>query len=192
MAGRASAGLSRERVVREAARIADASGFETLTLAAVAKSFGVAVPSLYKHVENLDALRAELALLAVRELTDRMRRAAVGRARGEALAALARAYRSYVQEHPGRYAATVRAVHAEDPLAPQRLKALEEALEVVFAVLRGFGLEGDELVDAARMLRSAMHGFALLEAAGGFGIPREVDRSFEAMVRALEAALASW
>src|SRR5690606_16522797 len=63
---------------------------------------GVAVPSLYKHVESLDALRAEVALVAVRELTDRMRRAAVGRARGEALRALARACRAYVREHPGR------------------------------------------------------------------------------------------
>lgn len=184
--------LSRERVVREAARIADASGFEALTLAAVAKAFGVAVPSLYKHVEGLDVLRAEVALLAVRELTEVMRRAAVGRARGEALTALARAYRAHAKEHPGRYAATVRAVGPRDLLAKERLAAAEEALEVVFAVLRGYGIEGDALVDAARALRSAMHGFVLIETAGGFGIPREVDRSFEAMIRAHDAMLASW
>lgn len=186
------AGLSRELVVREAARIADESGFETLTLAAVAKAFGVAVPSLYKHVESLDALRAEVGLVAVRELTDRMRRAAVGRAKGEALTALARAYRAYVEEHPGRYAATVRAVREGDPLAAERRAEVEEALEVVFAVLRGYGIEGDDLVDAARMLRSALHGFATLEAAGGFGIPREGDRSFDAMVEAFDAMLDRW
>lgn len=185
-------GLSRERVVETAARLADEEGFEALSLAAVAKAFGVAVPSLYKHVENLETLRAEVALLSARELTDRMRRAAVGRARGEALRSLAHAYRDYVREHPGRYAATVRAVRVEDPLASQRLAALEEALEVVFAVLRGYGIEGEDLVDAARALRSAMHGFSLLDAAGGFGIPRDVQRSFEAMVDALDLVLSRW
>src|SRR5690606_25569672 len=159
-----------------AARLADEEGFDALSLAKVARVFGVAVPSLYKHVESLDALRAEVALLAVRELKDRMRRAAVGRSRREALHALARAYRGYVREHPGRYAATVRAVRPGDPMAEPRLRALDEALEVVYAVLRGYGIEGEGLVDAARALRSAMHGFALLEAAGGFGMPREVDR----------------
>jgi AcrR family transcriptional regulator len=179
-------------VVEAAARLADEEGFEALSLAGVAKAFGVAVPSLYKHVENLETLRAEVALLAVRELADRMRRAAVGRARGEALQALARAYRAYVLEHPGRYAATVRAVRADDPLGPQRLAALNEALEVVFAVLGGYGIEGDDRVDAARALRSAMHGFSLLEAAGGFGIPRDLERSFDAMIGAFDFVLSQW
>lgn len=189
---RTAPGLSRERVVEAAARLADEEGFDALSLAKVARVFGVAVPSLYKHVESLDALRAEVALLAVRELTDRMRRAAVGRSRREALHALARAYRGYVREHPGRYAATVRAVRPGDPMAEPRLRALDEALEVVYAVLRGYGIEGEGLVDAARALRSAMHGFALLEAAGGFGMPREVDRSFEVMVQAFDAMLERW
>jgi len=184
--------LSRERVVEAAVRLADEEGFDALSLAAVARVFGVAVPSLYKHVESLDALRAEVALVAVRELTDRMRRAAVGRARGEALRALARACRAYVREHPGRYAATVRAVGPDDPLAAERRAALDEALEVIYAVLRGYGIEGEDLVDAARALRSAIHGFALLEAAGGFGLPRDVDRSYEAMVDAFDAMLERW
>jgi len=60
------------------------------------------------------------------------------------------------------------------------------------AVLRGYGIEGEDLVDAARALRSAMHGFALLEAAGGFGLPRHVDRSYEAMLDAFDAMLERW
>jgi AcrR family transcriptional regulator len=42
-------GLTHERVVAEAAVVADEVGLESLTLAAVAKRVGVAIPSLYKH-----------------------------------------------------------------------------------------------------------------------------------------------
>lgn len=184
--------LSRARLIEEAAQLVDEVGPDALSLAALAKRFGVAVPSLYKHVENLETLRAEVALLSVRELTEVLRRAAVGRSGAEAVGALAHAYRAYVQGHPGRYATTVRVAGAEEPLSEARRQTAGEAAEVVFRVLEGFGIEGDARVDAARFLRSALHGFSILEAAGGFGIPREVDRSFAAMVEAFVVSLEAW
>ncbi|WP_129668595.1 TetR/AcrR family transcriptional regulator [Phytoactinopolyspora endophytica] len=186
------AGLTRKIVVEQAALFADEHGYEQLTLAALAKRAGVALPSLYKHVAGLDALKAELGLLATRELAEVMSKAAVGRARGDALRTVAVAYRAYVLEHPGRYAASVRAVGPEDALADERQAAAAEAVDVIFAVLDGYGIAGDEVVDAARAVRSALHGFAVIESAGGFGIPREIDRSFSAMVDGLDRALRSW
>jgi hypothetical protein len=47
-------------------------------------------------------------------------------------------------------------------------------------------------VDATRALRSALHGFVVLENDGGFGLPRDVDRSFDQMVAALDLAIKSW
>jgi AcrR family transcriptional regulator len=183
------AGLTPDVVVAEAAAVADESGYERLTLAAVAGRLGVALPSLYKHVRGLDGLQAGLATLAVRELGDVLTRAAVGRSGRDALVAVATAYRSYVLAHPGRYAATVRAARPEDV---DHVAASDDVLRTVLAVLRSYGLEDDEVVDAARTLRSALHGFAALEAAGGFGLPRDVDRSFDRMVAALDVALCSW
>src|SRR2546421_529506 len=101
-------GLTPERLVVGAASVADELGFDRLTLAAVAKQFGVTVPSLYKHVNGLDALKHDIAVLAVRELTAAMSRAAVGRAGGDALHAIANATREYAKAHPGRYAASAR------------------------------------------------------------------------------------
>jgi hypothetical protein len=48
------------------------------------------------------------------------------------------------------------------------------------------------VIDATRALRAGLHGFITLEALGGFGMPRDVDASFEAMVAALVAAFADW
>ncbi|MFD0774950.1 TetR family transcriptional regulator [Streptomonospora algeriensis] len=55
------AGLTPAAVTEEAARLCDEEGFDQLSLSAVAKRCGVAVPSLYKHVGGRAALRREVA-----------------------------------------------------------------------------------------------------------------------------------
>ena len=173
-------------LVDAAARLADDVGLGSVSLSALAQQFGVSQPSMYKHVGSLDGLRRLLAVRATAELGDALGDAAIGRSGRDALAAIAHAYRRFAAEHPGRYEATVR---APDPEDDEHAAATHRVLQIVLAVLRGYDLEGDDAIDAARMLRSALHGFAALEAAGGFGLPRDVDRSFERMVTALDRAL---
>ncbi len=180
------AGLSPAAVVEAAAGLADAEGLEGLTLASVAGAVGVRTPSLYAHVAGLDDVRRRVALLALREIDAVMRAALMGRAGADALTALAHAYRDYAVAHPGRHAATVR---APDPADADMAAAGASALEPLLAVVRGFGLEGDEAIHAARTVRSALHGFVALETGGGFGMPVDLDASFAAMVAALARGL---
>lgn len=183
------AGLTEARVLDEAQLIADEVGLSRLTLAAVAERLGVRQPSLYKHVDGMDALQRGLSVWAKNELALVLARATVGRERDEAIAAISHAYRAWALEHPGRYAAVQRAPLAGD--------AEEEAssgavVQVVTDVLVGYRLHDDDAIDAARALRSALHGFVTLEADGGFGLPVDIDRSFERLIRALAAALSHW
>ncbi|MFC0681863.1 TetR/AcrR family transcriptional regulator [Lysobacter korlensis] len=180
------AGLSPERVVSEAELLIDEVGFEQLTLAAVAARLTVRLPSLYKHVESLGALRSQLAVRATRELADVIIRATAGRSRGDAVRALAGEYRRWALEHPGRYAATVR---APDPSNAEAVAAADAAVRAVLAVLDGYGLAGDDLIDATRSLRASLHGYLALEAAGGFGLPQSIEVSFGRHVENLVAAL---
>jgi AcrR family transcriptional regulator len=182
------AGLSRQVVVAAAAEIADDVGFEALTLSAVAKRFGVAVPSLYKHVHGLDDLRRGVSALAIALLGDALA-TAVGRTGKDPLAALARAYRTFATAHPGLYPATLR---APDPSDLEATAASQAVLETVFRVMADYGLTGTDAVDATRALRSALHGFVALEAIGGFGMPRDVGRSFTRLVTVLDDALRTW
>lgn len=183
------AGVTHDRVVAEAAAVADEVGLEQLTLAAIAQRFGVTLPSLYKHVGGLDALKRDLAVLGVRELTAALSAAAVGRARSEALHAIANAYRDYSRAHPGRSAAAVRAPERDDA---EHLAAGEAAFAVLLAVLDGYGITGEDAIDAIRSLRAVMHGFVTLEAAGGFGLPRSVDATYTRLIDALDTAFAAW
>ena len=182
-------GLTTERVVRGAAELADEIGFDKLTLSAVARKFGVKDPSLYVHVRNLHDLRVRVALLASAELNERIGAAVAGRSGRDALTAFADAYRSYVLDHPERYAATqVRMDPAEVGAEP----ALLRSIELTTAVLRGYHLGETAGLDAARLLRSTFHGFATLEASGGFAHSRPAADSWPHIVAALHHTLSNW
>ncbi|HEV7168595.1 MAG TPA: WHG domain-containing protein [Micrococcaceae bacterium] len=184
--------LSRDAVTAAALELVDDGGylaFSGLTLAAVAARTGVAVPSLYKHVGSLADLRRSVALAAVSELTGRCSKAAVGRSGPEALFALAAAVRAFARQHPGRYAAAQVAADLQDPADGPLAAAGAETVAVISGVLRGFGLPPERTVDAVRAVRAAVHGFVQLEVSGGFGMPDDVDKSFEVMVAMLEAGL---
>jgi AcrR family transcriptional regulator len=182
------AGLSRAAVVDLAVQLVDddPEGLAGLTLAAVAQKAGVAVPSLYKHVGSLAELRSAVTAVGLRELTRRASTAAIGVAGEEALFALGRAIRAFALEHPGLYAASQVA-----PRTDVDLMAIgADTAEVVAAVLRGFGLPPEREVDAVRATRAAVHGFVALEAGGGFGLPDDVERSFDALLSVLAAGIA--
>jgi AcrR family transcriptional regulator len=172
--------------VEEAARIANERGFEQLTLAAVATDLGVRTPSLYKHVDGLPELRRRLAVRAKRHLGHVLSRACVGRSRGEALWAMAQAYREWAGEHPAESAAAQVAPVPEDRAD---VDASTLVTDVVFEVLSGYGADEETVLDATRTLRAGMHGFAVLEAAGGFGMDRPVEASFDWWLGTLDAAL---
>lgn len=183
------AGLSPDRVVAEALAVIDEAGTDGLTLTAVASRVGVAVPSLYKHVDGLDDLQRRVTVRAVDELGEVLARAADGRQGSDAFRALAHAYRAWALASPGRYAATVRAPSHGDA---DHLAASEAVLAVLVTVMAGHDLEGEAAIHAIRAVRAALHGFVSLEAAGGFGLPEDVDVSFGHLVDALDDALRSW
>jgi len=178
-------GLDADSVVSAAAVLADAGGLHALTLARLAEQLGVRAPSLYAHVDGLDDLRSRLAGRGARELTVALQSAAAGRAGTEALVAIADAYRAYARAHPGTYAAVQLASEAASSEAARQL------VDVVIAVLRAYGLDGDDAIHGVRVIRSALHGFVMLETGGGFGIPLDLDESFARLVATLDRGLAA-
>jgi AcrR family transcriptional regulator len=176
-------GLDVDDVVTAAAALADAEGVERLTLASLADRLGIRSPSLYAHVDGLADLRRRLADRGARELAAALGAAAAGRAGPDALAAVADAYRAYGIAHPGSYGAL--------QLAPEVVgsDAAQEVVDIVAAVLRGYGLDGDDAIHAVRVIRSALHGFVMLETGSGFGMDLDLDESFARLVAMLDGGL---
>jgi AcrR family transcriptional regulator len=183
------AGLTPDRLTEAAADLADEIGFENVTLAALAKRFGVKDASLYSHVRSLQDLRTRVALLAGGEMIDRIAVAVAGRAGKDALAAFAGAYRAYALERPGRYAATQIRI---DQSLIAGTPALRRTAEITYGMLRAYGLAEPDLTDAVRLLRATFHGYCALESTGGFGAPRAVQESWDKAVDALHIALENW
>ncbi len=175
-------GLTRARVVQAAAEIVNTEGAGALSINRLARELQVQPPSLYNHIASLEAVWRELALLNLRGLGEKITQAALGRAGADGMMVVAQAYRSYVKENPGLYQASLR---ASGNMAQPDLdvkSAEERVLHVTVALIEPFGLEGSDAIHAVRAFRSAIHGFATLEAAGGFGLPVDLDESFRRLV----------
>ena len=180
------AGLTTERVVVAATDLVDRHGIDALTLTAIAEQFSVRPPSLYNHVGGLEDLTARVAVAALEDLADACRDATMGRAGPDALRALCRVYRAWALDHPGTY----QLLQVARPDDPAWQRSAERVLAPISAVLSAMGIEGADAVHVTRSLRSALHGFVLLEGGGGFGIDLSLDESFERMVDLVVGATA--
>jgi AcrR family transcriptional regulator len=178
------AGLDTEAVVVAAAGLADDVGLERLTLARLAAALGIRTPSLYAHVDGLPDLRARMGARGARELATQLQLAAAGRSGADALRAVAGAYRAYAHAHPGSYAAMQVASEREENQA-----AGAAVVGVLLAVLAAYDLDGDAAIHAVRAIRSAFHGFVVLEREGGFGIPLSLDDSYATLVEMIDLGL---
>ncbi|MEU2347266.1 TetR/AcrR family transcriptional regulator [Modestobacter sp. NPDC049651] len=181
------AGLDPAAVVAAGADLADEIGFPALTMGRLAERLGVRTPSLYKHVASQEDLNRRIAALAVGEATDAIGAAIQGRAGRDALRAAARALRDFVLAHPGRYAATLgfSLTGPDDPLAV----AAARSMEPFTAVLRGYDLAPADTTHALRALRSIFHGFATIEAGGGFRWGTATDESFDWLIDLVDLGL---
>jgi AcrR family transcriptional regulator len=183
----ARAGLSRDVVVAIGTALLESEPHAPLTLARVAAHAGVAVPSLYKHIGSLDELRDAVAAVGVTRIADAVADAVAGSTGAEAFRAAGRAIRAEALAHPGLYLAGQPAPGRD---ASAELHAAgERAVAEVTAVVRQAGLSAAREVDAVRIVRAAVHGFVVLEAAGGFGLPDDVDVSFERLLDTVWAGL---
>jgi AcrR family transcriptional regulator len=182
--------LDRATLVRVAADVADRDGWSNLTLSQVSKEVNRHVTSLYAHVDGLEALRREVALLALEELADVVWKAALGRTREDALTAIASVERAYARAHPGRNAAivTYRAPDDEELRARGRRVA-----EPIWATFRSFGLDEDQISQAHSVFSSALRGLVLAENTHTFAFP-DADETFRQLIRLFVVALStgSW
>jgi AcrR family transcriptional regulator len=181
------AGLDPVTVVAAGAALADEVGFTELTMGRLAERVGVRVPSLYKHIASQDDLNRRIAALALSEAADAIGAATQGRAGRDALAAAARALRDFILTHPGRYAATIGLTPTgpDDPIAVAEMRGLAP----FEAVLRGYDIAPQDMTHALRALRSVFHGFATLQASGGFQWSTDRDESFEWLIDLVDRGL---
>lgn len=182
----ARAGLNLDKVTDAAVSLIEREGSSGLSLAKLAKELRVKPPSLYNHIGGIADLLRLVRLRGLRELGNDLQRAAVGRSGEGALRAVAHAYRAFALRHPALYTFTLESTERGDEELQQ---AGHEILEIVLAVLEGYGLKGDDAIHATRIIRSSLHGFLSLETGRGYALEVSTDETFERMLDYLNSGI---
>ncbi|MGI8557809.1 MAG: TetR/AcrR family transcriptional regulator C-terminal domain-containing protein [Solirubrobacteraceae bacterium] len=143
--------LSREKILEGALELIDAQGYEARTMRGLGSALGVEAMSLYRHVENKEAVIDGLAEVLMAEIPmpkpdGDWQRAARGFANGT---------RTVARAHPEAFElVALRALCTPAALTP---------VEQLIAALRAGGFSPAQAVATYRLLASYSRGFALME-----------------------------
>lgn len=170
-------GLDKETIVEAAAKLADEKGISNVTLKVLATELGIKSPSLYKHFSGgLEELNKELMLYGWRSLESEITRAAIGKAKDDAIIAICYTYRKFASEHKGLFEAMQWYNMYQ---SKEHLKATKGTVFILFQVLEAYGLAEEQKVHIVRMLRGFLQGFSSIESHGGYGNPTPLDDTFD-------------
>lgn len=162
----------REEIVAAARQILETGGPEHLTMRSLAERLEIRAPSLYKHVADKEELEALLIAESLRGMGEALHAAVDGLppvgSKKRALAALAKAYRTWAVAHPHLYRLATEGVLPRDQL-PEGLEAwtAEPLLRVT----------GDQ--SRARALWAFAHGMTILELDGRFPPTADLDAAWD-------------
>lgn len=180
-------GLSSEIIFQAAAELVAEKGYDKFSLRELASRLGVKPASIYSHVKNADEISTAVGMRAIAQLSEALEQASAVSDDDLAFLSLARAYREFAHQNPELYRAIIGLPRTGD-------ETLRDNEQRTIAPLRRlaerFVHSKSEIVNFQRFLRSAMHGFISLEAAG-FMRCSEVpaDESYEMLMRCCLAEL---
>lgn len=174
-----------DSIVAAGRRLLERDGLDGLTMQAIADAVGVRAPSLYKRVRDRRELIRLIADDVARELTRRLDGARAGADPRADLAALARAFRTFVHEAPEAYGLIFARLPEGSRPAPELTAAASTGILRVAAALAG----EDRALEAARTIVAWAHGFLSMELAGAFQLGGDVDRAFAYGVEHLAVAI---
>jgi AcrR family transcriptional regulator len=144
-------------------------------MSALAARLGVKAPSLYHHVDGLDALRSELQVRAWADLSQVLLRASAGRTGVSGMRDQAHAQRNFALGQPHRYDGMTRAAIEAERMS----EAAATSAEVSMGMVMSAGVPEGAALDLVRALFAAHHGFISLEISGFFAGDLDIDGLFE-------------
>lgn len=168
--------LDKAIILDVAAKMTDEKGIANITLKSLAEELGVKSPSLYKHIKGLDELHKELMLYSWKLLEKDMMKAAIGKAKDDAIIAMCYAYRNFVKLHGGLFE-TMQWYNMYK--SDEHLQATDELVFILFQVLDGYDLLEEQKVHIVRMLRGFLQGFLSIENHDGFGNSLTIEDTFD-------------
>lgn len=176
MARRKGRSLGRAEVIAAAKACVQEEGAEALNVNRLAARLGIRTPSLYNHVTGADDIRRAVSLEIFRELNQAVHASTVNADSAPAfLRAMGTASRTFAQNNVNAYLFLMQTPlsYADGDFGA----AWTQANEPLAGVLRGLGIDGEELSHAMYYIQSVITGFIRLELRGS--IPQGATESYE-------------
>jgi len=161
--------------------IANRGGLKALTIAQLAKEFQVKPPSLYKHIKNLKEIIDELGILFMKEIIEVIQKNSFALSGEDVLKEVCRTYRAYSIINPGLYQ-SMQLTHVKRRTEYQTVALT--LIDLIRRVIEPYKVKKKNQIHAIRNLRCILHGFIDLEIQQGFGMPDDLEKSFELSVEA--------
>lgn len=181
MARRKGPSLSHADVVAAAITVLEAEGPEALGMSRVAAELKIKPASMYNHVASAEALAKLVALEANRQILAVLQAATQNLSDPrEHLRALAFSMRRWATQNKGLYGHLARV--PPNYSDQDSVEVLDAILALFDRPLQTLGIVQEQRVHAMRSIRSALHGFVMLEADGEFQLQEATEDSFRWMV----------
>ncbi|PSB22451.1 TetR/AcrR family transcriptional regulator [filamentous cyanobacterium CCP1] len=180
--------LTQQDVINAAIVCLDQEGEAGLGVNRVARELGIKPPAIYKHLDGNAALQRAVALTIWRHYIEWCREQTEDVHEPQALLRVGgNATRNFARSYPERYRVMIQfRLSLNDP---ETAPLIQEVFHFLKRVLRAYELSETKLVDAMRIVNSAITGFIALEQAGLMTIERSTDESYEVMLDAIGVAI---
>ncbi len=172
--------MNKTEIVEKAIELANANGLENLSVAGLAKEFNVKPPSLYKHIASLRDLIDELGIICQDRLIQITRTNCFGLSGDDALVEFCRSSRKFALQNPGLYQ-SMQLTHIKR--SNRYRQTAETLLAMLAALFSPYNIKRTSLIHTIRHFRCLLHGFIDLELKEGFGLPEDIEKSFELAIR---------
>jgi len=157
-------GLSFSTIADAAFQLAEERGYGNYSVRDLAVRLDVKAASLYNHISSVEDINREVGKQAAAMLNRALTNAIEGKRRGEALTALAYAYRAFVQEKPELYRSILGLPSLSD--SEELRNVAKESFQAIRTVMEQYQIPRQTSVHFARCFRSALHGFIILQMDG--------------------------
>lgn len=169
-------GLSKEVLIDAAVDVIERYGRNNFSMKLLADELGVKTASLYNHVKNMDELLAGVCNYALKLQRDAEMQAIKDLNRGQAVYALAEAYRRFAKEHRELYWLIMNVAASDNHVLDE---AAARITEPIVKVLADYDIKEDEKIHFRRFFRSIVHGYVSEMDTGFFShYPADTDESF--------------
>ncbi|MCR4722767.1 MAG: TetR/AcrR family transcriptional regulator [Eubacteriales bacterium] len=157
-------GLTNENIMAAATDLVNEKGYDNFSLRELAARLSVKPPSLYNHIDGIDAISSAVGVTAAHRMGSALKEALMsGKDKEGSFLMVFTAYRNYATENPELYKAISHLPEIKDE------KALE-ARRICFQPIRDavalFITENSSAVHFYRAIRNYLHGFVSMERRG--------------------------